>query len=148
MEKQQMISQKKADELIKEPLSYQPLNKQVSKRKAPYFYDNAMRELEKKLGMTREQIETSGLNVYTTVDKRMQRIAEETITETVNAGSDIQVGFSAIDPRTGNVLALVGGRDYQKARLTGRHRRSASLLRRSSRCCTIKRFRADLRQSL
>ncbi|TXF96141.1 monofunctional biosynthetic peptidoglycan transglycosylase, partial [Lactobacillus delbrueckii subsp. bulgaricus] len=76
MEKQQMISQKKADELIKDPLSYQPLNKQVSKRKAPYFYDNAMRELEKKLGMTREQIETSGLNVYTTVDKRMQRIAE------------------------------------------------------------------------
>ncbi|MDK1001621.1 transglycosylase domain-containing protein [Bacillus subtilis] len=132
MEKQQMISQKKADELIKEPLSYQPLNKQVSKRKAPYFYDNAMRELEKNLGMTREQIETSGLNVYTTVDKRMQRIAEETITETVNAGSDIQVGFSAIDPRTGNVLALVGGRDYQKSpfdRTTQAKRQPASTIK-------------------
>lgn len=82
--------------------------------------------------MTREQIETSGLNVYTTVDKRMQRIAEETITETVNAGSDIQVGFSAIDPRTGNVLALVGGRDYHKSpfdRTTQAKRQPASTIK-------------------
>lgn len=103
-----------------------------------------MRELEKKLGMTREQIETSGLNVYTTVNKRLQRIAEETITETVNAGSDIQIGFSAIDPDTGKVLALVGGRNYQKARLTGRHKQSASRLQRSSLYCIIKRSRAGL----
>ncbi|MEC0696194.1 transglycosylase domain-containing protein [Bacillus atrophaeus] len=132
MEKQRMISRKKADELIKEPLSYQPLNKQASSKKAPYFYDNAMRELEKKLGMTREQIETSGLNVYTTVNKRLQRIAEETITETVNAGSDIQIGFSAIDPDTGKVLALVGGRDYQKSpfdRTTQAKRQPASTIK-------------------
>lgn len=60
MEKQRMISHRKADELMKEPLSYQPLNKQVSKRKAPYFYDNAMRELEKKLGMTRSKLKRAG----------------------------------------------------------------------------------------
>lgn len=48
--------------------------------------------------MTREQIETSGLNVYTTVDKRMQRIAEETITETVNGDLTFKSGFQPLIP--------------------------------------------------
>lgn len=142
-----MISKEKAERLKKTPLAYQPLKNRTAAKTAPYFYDDAMKEIEKKLGMTREQLATSGLRVYTTLDKRMQRIAENTVAHTIRTGSDIQVGFSAIDPATGRVLALLGGRDYEKARLTGRHRRNGSPLPRSSRFCTTKRFKAALHRS-
>ncbi|MDI5788084.1 hypothetical protein PO124_05275 [Bacillus licheniformis] len=46
------------------------------------------------------------------------KIAEDTIEHTIDSSSDIQAGFAAINPSDGSVLALVGGRDYEKALLT------------------------------
>ncbi|KMN55406.1 MULTISPECIES: transglycosylase domain-containing protein [Bacillus] len=129
---QKMISKEKAERIKKTPLAYQPLKSRTAAKTAPYFYDDAMKELEKKLGMTREQLATSGLRVYTTLDKRMQRIAENTVAHTIRTGSDIQVGFSAIDPATGRVLALLGGRDYEKSpfdRATQAKRQPASTIK-------------------
>ncbi|MCP6680890.1 transglycosylase domain-containing protein [Bacillus nakamurai] len=132
MTSQKMITKARADSLKKAPLLYRPLQNKSAAKTAPYFYDDAMKELEKKLGMTREQLATSGLRVYTTLDKRLQRIAENTVANTMNTGSDIQIGFSAIDPATGRVLALLGGRDYEKSpfdRATQAKRQPASTIK-------------------
>ncbi len=48
--------------------------------------------------------------IYTTLDARLQRAAEHAIGRVPVRGA--QVALVAIDPRNGDVLAMVGGRDY------------------------------------
>ncbi|MBD8071620.1 transglycosylase domain-containing protein [Bacillus sp. PS06] len=82
---------------------------------APYFQDEVKKLLERQLKLDQETINTSGLRVYTTLDPKLQSIAEQQIEETINPDSEIQVGFVAIDQHSGEVKAMVGGRDYNES---------------------------------
>lgn len=53
--------------------------------------------------------------MYTTLNTEQQKIAEETINQTINKDSNIQIGFVAMDPATGHVKAMVGGKDYEES---------------------------------
>ncbi|MDI6549978.1 monofunctional biosynthetic peptidoglycan transglycosylase, partial [Bacillus subtilis] len=67
------------------------------------------------LGLTEEQIETYGLHIETTLQPELQKIAEKTLTNIMDSESGIQIGLTSIHPQTGHVLALIGGRDYEKS---------------------------------
>jgi penicillin-binding protein 1A len=56
-----------------------------------------------------------GLQITTTIDERLQRAAEEAVRRALPYESDPEAAVVAIDPHTGAVKALVGGRDFQKA---------------------------------
>ncbi|MEO5824302.1 MAG: transglycosylase domain-containing protein [Gemmatimonadales bacterium] len=55
-----------------------------------------------------------GASVYTTLDARLQSAAEEAIREVMRGARlrGVEAALLAIDPRTGEILAMVGGRDY------------------------------------
>ena len=53
-----------------------------------------------------------GLRIVTTVDLRLQRAAERAIGSVLTEPADPFGALTAIDPRTGYVRAMVGGRDY------------------------------------
>jgi penicillin-binding protein 1A len=53
-----------------------------------------------------------GLRIVTTVDLRLQRAAERAIGSVLTEPADPYGALTAIDPRTGYVRAMVGGRDY------------------------------------
>ncbi len=55
-----------------------------------------------------------GAAVYTTLDPALQRAAEEAVERGLTQMGDAkaQAALVAIDPRTGDILAMVGGRDY------------------------------------
>ncbi|MGH7582155.1 MAG: transglycosylase domain-containing protein, partial [Gemmatimonadales bacterium] len=55
--------------------------------------------------------------IYTTLDPDMQRAAEHAVAVATARwrSPDVQVAVVAIDPRTGDVLAMVGGRDYGRS---------------------------------
>ena len=53
-----------------------------------------------------------GLKIVTTVDLRLQRAAERAIGYVLTEPGDPYGALTAIDPRTGYVRAMVGGRDY------------------------------------
>lgn len=82
---------------------------------APYFYDTVKKELKEKIGLDERSVALGGLKVYTTLNPKQQEIAEKVIEETISDLSEIQVGFAAMDPETGFVTALVGGRDYNNS---------------------------------
>jgi penicillin-binding protein 1B len=108
---------------------------------APYFVDAAMRDLEHNF---KGDYLNSNLNtrVYTTIDTQMQTSAERAVakhlegldkyftkpTRTARGTGEIpnpksqipntkrlQATLVALDPRTGHVLAMVGGRDYRES---------------------------------
>ncbi len=82
---------------------------------APYFQDAVRQALKTELHLDERTLALGGLNVYTTLDLKQQKIAEDTIASRMSDESDIQVGFIAMDPRNGYVKALVGGRDYTES---------------------------------
>ncbi|MFC5732702.1 transglycosylase domain-containing protein [Cytobacillus gottheilii] len=82
---------------------------------APYFQDAVRSALKNQLKLDERTIETGGLKVYTTLDLKQQKMAEDTVEKNLSSESDIQTGLVAMDPKTGHVKALVGGRDYEKS---------------------------------
>jgi penicillin-binding protein 1B len=89
---------------------------------APYFVDAATREITEKL---EGDYLNSNFNtrVYTTIDTQMQAIAEKSVAKHLEGldkyfakkGKRLQASIVALDPRTGHVLAMVGGRDYRES---------------------------------
>ncbi|NMF59528.1 transglycosylase domain-containing protein [Pseudanabaena yagii] len=80
--------------------------------RVPYVSQAVTAELEEKFG--KDVVLQGGLRVQTTIDLKLQRIAEEVATEghndLVNRGAYAdQLALVAVDPRTGFVKALVGG---------------------------------------
>jgi penicillin-binding protein 1A len=57
-----------------------------------------------------------GLKIYTTLDPGMQRAAEESVKRNLEASQDADAGLVAIDPRSGAIRAMVGGRNYRTAK--------------------------------
>jgi penicillin-binding protein 1A len=85
---------------------------------APYFVDYFKEWFlsNPRFGETQEErynlLFKGGLRIVTTLDPRMQNAAERAVDSVLLYPSDPYAALTAIDPRTGFVRAMVGGRDY------------------------------------
>ncbi|MBD0381945.1 penicillin-binding protein [Paenibacillus sp. WST5] len=105
------ITQQAADAAAKEKLTIQPLTKKKP-AVAPYFRDYVRMLATDKLGIPEEQLDEGGIKIFTTLDMNAQKIAEDVMAKQLAGKPDIQAALVAIDPRTGAIKAMVGGRDY------------------------------------
>jgi 1A family penicillin-binding protein len=79
-----------------------------------YFLDAVRQQVMDQFGV--ENVLQGGLRIYTTLDPLLQRLAEkavETRLAQLDKSGHLQGALVAIDPHTGEVLALVGGRDFR-----------------------------------
>ncbi|MBL7093260.1 PBP1A family penicillin-binding protein [candidate division KSB1 bacterium] len=126
MRKSGFISQEEMDQANAEPLNLQRLN--LFWGKASYFLDHIKNLVEKEY--SHEVLSYGGLKIYTTLDTRLQNIAQAAVRDEL-AKLDERLGFQeydlasieekkhyiqaalvSMDPRTGKVKAMVGGRDF------------------------------------
>ncbi|MCS6776267.1 MAG: PBP1A family penicillin-binding protein [Chloroherpetonaceae bacterium] len=77
--------------------------------KAPYFVTYVLRQLTDRYG---EEFVASGLTIETTLNWEMQKIAEETLRRGLEQSPANQGALVALDPRTGYIRAMVGGRSF------------------------------------
>jgi penicillin-binding protein 1A len=94
---------------------------------AAYFMDYVRRSLQARYGYAGTF--TGGLRVTTTLDSRMQQAAERAIASNLATPGDPAAALVAIDPRTGEIRALVGGRNFKRAKFnlaTQAHRQTGS----------------------
>lgn len=80
---------------------------------APHFVFHVIEQLEDQYG--REFLETGGLHIYTSLNYDMQQDAERIIAEGAQrnlARGATNAALVAVDPKSGDVLAMVGSRDY------------------------------------
>jgi penicillin-binding protein 1B len=120
------LSQEAGERAQAEPLKLAPQN--VDASEAPYFIDMVHDQLQQRLG---NQSPNGVLRIYTSLDPDLQRAAAEAVTDMMpridemirkrHKGNDPikypQVSLVALDPHTGKVLALVGGRSYGLSQL-------------------------------
>ncbi|MGH9331595.1 MAG: penicillin-binding protein 1A [Vicinamibacterales bacterium] len=89
-----------------------------------HFKEHVRRELVDRFGF--ERVLEGGLRVYTTLDSDMQQAAERTIDEGLreieqrrgypHPPRELQAALLAIDPKTGHVRAMIGGRSFRESR--------------------------------
>ncbi|MCM3718452.1 transglycosylase domain-containing protein [Fictibacillus phosphorivorans] len=109
------IKKGKIKEVVSERLTYVREKEEKVATVAPYFQDAVMRTLKKDLNINTNSINFGGLRIYTTLDPHMQEVAEHTIENRIIDNSNIETALVAMDPRNGDVKALVGGRDFEKS---------------------------------
>ncbi|MGI8918616.1 MAG: transglycosylase domain-containing protein [Pyrinomonadaceae bacterium] len=101
-----------------EPVAVVPLRQDVHST-APHFIDYVNRSNSESNG------ETETRRVYTTIDLDLQQLAETALRQQLaqldkkypRQTAKPEAALVAIDPRTGNVLAMVGGRNYGASQL-------------------------------
>ena len=104
----------------KQPLLLPGLQKRS--QPAPYFLDLLQSELEQIFPKAQRLIYTGGLRIESTLDLRLQAFAEKALLKGLpellhdkNGLIQPQGALIAVDPRNGQIAALVGGTDYQKS---------------------------------
>jgi penicillin-binding protein 1B len=119
------ISQAEAAEAEKVPLKVAPIKGRVDVSDAPYFVDYAQDQLADTIS---DQAAARHLRIYTSVDMELQRAAYAAVNKQLTALDKIyakrniepgtlQAALVAMNPRTGEVIAMVGGRDYSRSQL-------------------------------
>lgn len=106
------ISKEQMDSAKAEVVEFTP--KATNSLKAPHFVMFTLDYLERKYG--EEAVYEGGLKVITTLDYEMEARAEEMIKEYVISNEGRfraeNAALVAIDPKTGQILTMVGSRDY------------------------------------
>ena len=124
------LSQKSYNRLRQIPIKTRMSDRLVTSGSAPYFVEYVRKQLQKELGNT---LYRDGYTIHTTLDSRLQDIAEKyynqevtRVEQNVNRylsqqdssvglpdSATVQAAFIAMDPHTGQILALIGGRDFR-----------------------------------
>jgi len=116
----QYISAEEAAAARKAPLG---LAARALENEAPYFVDYVSQLVGERYAGLFEK--NAAVDVYTTIDLQMQRIAQEVVGEGIisldkqlagrKRKGQVQAAMIAVDPRTGDILAMVGGRAYNQS---------------------------------
>ena len=117
MAEQGYITQKEADDAIAYPVldGLRPLSEQLENIKAPHFVLMVRSQLEKELGEA--VVGRGGLTVKTSLDLDIQNKLEEQVSAFFNSGTPERNGISNTastveDTQTGQIVAMVGSRDF------------------------------------
>jgi penicillin-binding protein 1B len=110
-----------------------------SNAEAPYFLDFLQTQVNEQLG--EEVLKQQSYRIYSTIDMELQRFADKAVREglarlekdykRIKPGS-LQAGLVALNAQTGEILAMVGGRDYstnQFNRATAARRQPGSVFK-------------------
>lgn len=80
-----------------------------------YYIDAVMDELKNNSSIPKNYNELGGLKIYTNFNYSVQQNLEDNIKETFNDDSSLQIASVVMNPDNGGIIALVGGRDYNKS---------------------------------
>ncbi|EJL40394.1 MULTISPECIES: transglycosylase domain-containing protein [Brevibacillus] len=114
MERDGMLTAKEAEQAYAEPIKLKQRTAENIAEQAPYFRDYIANLVKNKYGIDEEKFIHGGLKIHTTLDPVMQKKAEEIIASTLPKDNpNLQAALVAMDPATGHIKAMVGGRDYK-----------------------------------
>ncbi len=101
------ITEEEYRKALNEKLQLAPLNNKMIKN-APYFVNYILNILLK--DFDKDELYKGGLKIYTTLDLDIEKIAEKVLKD-----SGYQGAIISLDPKTGEIRAMVGGRDFSES---------------------------------
>ncbi|MEY4480344.1 MAG: hypothetical protein RLZZ267_1022 [Bacillota bacterium] len=109
MRKYGMITQEEATSALQEKLAFTTYKPPV--HTASYFVAYIRQTVMRQFQLTESQWNTAGYKIYTTLDNTMQAEAERIVHEELS-DSELQAALISLDPRSGQIKAMVGGTNY------------------------------------
>lgn len=114
------LDEKTAQDLMKQPLylndTYQPDHDSY---RYPYYFDKVIDEAVRVTKLKDDDISNGGYKIYTSLNQQYQQGIDATFSNdsffppNASDGAMVQGASVALDPKTGGVKGIVGGRDYQ-----------------------------------
>lgn len=110
------ITKSEADNAQRSVLSLKNTFRQKSGYRYPYFFDAVVDEAIHRYGLKEEDVMNKGLKIYTTLDQSYQKAIQDSFEidgnfpATAADGVTPQGASVAVDPKTGAIRAVVGGR--------------------------------------
>ena len=114
MVKNGYITQAQADGAYNTKLNYEKGSDEENLKMMMYYQDAVMDELQSIKTIPSSFLDTGGLKIYTNLDMKAQKALEDSVNKNIT-NEDIQMAGVMMDPQSGKVLALAGGRDYNKS---------------------------------
>ncbi|MBL7036620.1 transglycosylase domain-containing protein [Candidatus Microgenomates bacterium] len=111
------ITEDEENMAITQPISFAPNKTTIL---APHFVMFVKNQLAQIYGD--EMVEKGGLRVVTTLDYQIQALTEKIVSQELNSLKKLNVGNGAVvvlNPETGEVLAMVGSKDYFDTKMDG-----------------------------
>ncbi|NRR03577.1 PBP1A family penicillin-binding protein [Brevibacillus sp. RS1.1] len=114
MERDNLLTSKEAEQAYAEPIKLKQRANDKVTEPAPYFRDYIATLVKNKYGIDEEKFIHGGLKIHTTLDPVVQKKAEDIVASVLPKNNpNLQVALVAMDPATGYIKAMVGGRDYK-----------------------------------
>jgi len=121
MEQQGYITHKEMESAAAQEIKFASGMAGSTSREAPYFLEYIKRQLLDRFGFKR--VYAKGLKVYTTLDIKVQKLAEQHFLSApvfkkkeFEDNPDFGGSMLAIDPTDGSIRAMIGGRDFLRAK--------------------------------
>jgi penicillin-binding protein 1B len=122
------LTKERAEQAKASELKIQPKRSALNSD-APYFVDYLTQQLGTEFA--NRDLARQSYRVYTTIDLELQRAADKAVSDTLATLDPIfskrkknpvppgtlQAALVALNPKTGEILAMVGGRDYSRSQL-------------------------------
>jgi len=80
-----------------------------------YYKDAVLDELNSIPEIPKSLIDTGGIMIYTNMDVDAQKNLESIVQEEMAETGELQVGAIIREPKSGNVVALIGGKNYNES---------------------------------
>ncbi len=115
MEEQGYLTSNQVEEAKAQEMEFKGRQLDPYGGKFPYYVDYIIEEAIEKYGLTQNEVMSGGLEIYTELDPHMQESVEnvyknDTLFPASTEDQLLQSGAILVDPKTGGISALVGGR--------------------------------------
>ena len=114
MVKQGYITEEEMQDALGISLTYIGQIHKTNSKMLMYYQDAVMEELKSISTIPVSLLKTGGLKIYTNLDMKALQALEESIEKNI-VNEQIQIAGVVMDPNTGKILALTGGRDYTQS---------------------------------
>ena len=114
MVKNGYITEKEAKNAYNEELIFYGKKEKLNLTTLMYYKDAVMNELDNLKVIPKDYIDNNTIKIYTNLDLEAQSKLDESIKNNIK-NSDIELSGVMIENKTGKIIALTGGKDYEKS---------------------------------
>ena len=115
MKKNKVITEEEANKAYQDEITIIGKEEVEKLSSINYYQDAVIDELKTIDKIPHNYSDVNGLKIYTTFDYHAQEVLEENVKNTLPDESSLEVSSVVMRPEDGAVLALVGGRDYNRS---------------------------------
>ena len=132
MYKNKIITHAEMNEAYNQELIFVGQNKKKQLNSIMYYYDAVINELKTIKSIPTSFNDIKGIKVYTSFNPLAQQALEENINNNIDKSSSLEVASVMMNPNTGSIISLIGGKDYNKStynRATNSSRQVGSIMK-------------------